>query len=52
MTKMIPHKFMFGTDYPMLSPKRWLRDFEALNLNSDVRRMILEENARRLLKIK
>jgi predicted TIM-barrel fold metal-dependent hydrolase len=52
MTKMIPHKFMFGTDYPMLSPKRWLRDFEALNLNSDVRRMILGENARKLLRIK
>jgi predicted TIM-barrel fold metal-dependent hydrolase len=52
MTKMIPQKFMFGTDYPMLSPKRWLHDFEELNVNSDVRRMVLRENARKLLRIK
>jgi len=52
MTKMIPEKFMFGTDYPMLSPRRWLDDFEGLNVNSDVRRMVLSENARKLLRIK
>ncbi|MGA2460064.1 MAG: amidohydrolase family protein [Candidatus Bathyarchaeia archaeon] len=52
MTKMIPEKFMFGTDYPMLSPKRWLDDFGGLNVNSDVRRMVLSENARKLLRIK
>jgi len=52
MTKMIPEKFMFGTDYPMLTPKRWLHDFEALNVNTEIKRMILRENARRLLKIK
>jgi predicted TIM-barrel fold metal-dependent hydrolase len=51
MTKMIPHKFMFGTDYPMLTPRRWLDDFNALDVNSDVRRLILSDNARKLLKI-
>jgi len=51
MTKMIPDKFLFGTDYPMLSPGRWLNDFEALRMSEDVRRMVLGENARRLLRL-
>ena len=25
--ELIPQKFLFGTDYPMLSPQRWLQDF-------------------------
>ncbi len=51
MTKLIPHKFMFGTDYPMLSPRRWLQDFEGLKVSAEVRAMILRENARKLLKL-
>jgi predicted TIM-barrel fold metal-dependent hydrolase len=51
MAKLIPHKFLFGTDYPMLSPRRWLEDFKALPLTSEVRHMILEENARKLLRL-
>lgn len=49
MTKLIPEKFLFGTDYPMLSPKRWLTDFETLGIEDDVRRMVLRDNAKRLL---
>ncbi len=49
MSKLIPHKFLFGTDYPMLSPSRWLQDFEALPLKPEVRTMILSGNARKLL---
>jgi len=52
MTKMIPQKFLFGTDYPMLSPQRWLLDFEALGLSSEIKRMVLRENAKNLLKLK
>jgi hypothetical protein len=52
MTKLIPHKFLFGTDYPMLSPKRWLQDFEELHVSSEVRSMVLRDNAKRLLKLK
>ncbi len=52
MTKMIPEKFLFGTDYPMLSPQRWLEDFEALDVGLEVKDMVLRENARKLLKLK
>jgi uncharacterized protein len=52
MTKMIPQKFLFGTDYPMLSPQRWLLDFEGLGMSSEIKSMILRENAKKLLKLK
>lgn len=51
MTKMIPHKFLFGTDYPMLTPKRWLQDFQLLEVNDDTRKLVLRENASKLLKL-
>ena len=51
MTKMIPNKFLFGTDYPMLTPQRWLQDFENLQVSGEVRKMVLRDNARRLLKL-
>jgi uncharacterized protein len=42
-------KVLFGTDYPLLTPERWLRDFAALDLKPDVRPLILKDNAVRLL---
>jgi hypothetical protein len=44
-------KALFGTDYPFIKPDRWLRDFERLELKEEVRRKILLENARKVLKI-
>lgn len=52
MSKLIPQKFLFGTDYPMLSPKRWLQDFDGLHFTEEVKRMILGDNARKLLKLR
>jgi hypothetical protein len=51
MSKLIPHKCLFGTDYPMLSPSRWLQDFETLPLKPEVKSMVLSGNARKLLGI-
>lgn len=44
-------KVMFGSDYPVISPERWLNDFAALGFDEGVRRKILIENARRVLKL-
>ncbi len=52
MSKLIPQKFLFGTDYPMLSPQRWLQDFETLGMSPEIKAMILRENAKKLLKLK
>jgi uncharacterized protein len=42
-------KMLFGTDYPLLTPERWLRDFELLDIKPEVRPKILKHNAARLL---
>ncbi len=42
-------KVLFGTDFPLLTPERWLRDFDTLDLKPDVRPKILKDNAVRLL---
>ena len=43
------HKVLFGSDFPVLTPDRWLRDFETLDIKPEVRPLILKENAVRLL---
>lgn len=42
-------KMLFGSDFPALTPERWMRDFDALGFPEDVRALILRENALRLL---
>ena len=42
-------KVLFGTDYPLLTPERWLRDFETLDLKPAVRAKILKSNAVQVL---
>jgi hypothetical protein len=46
---LLRDKVLFGSDYPVLSPDRWLADFEQLPIKSEVRPKILKENAARLL---
>ncbi|MCI2415874.1 amidohydrolase family protein [Saccharopolyspora sp. K220] len=45
---LLKHKMLFGSDFPALSPDRWLRDFAKLDLKDEVRPLILKENAIRL----
>jgi hypothetical protein len=44
----LKHKVLFGSDYPVLTPDRWMRDFAALPIKDEVRPLILKENAMRL----
>ncbi len=46
---LLQDKVLFGTDFPLLTPDRWLRDFEQLDIKPEVRPKILKENAARLL---
>jgi uncharacterized protein len=46
---LLKHKVLFGSDYPMIAPDRWLADFERIAIRDDVRPLILKENAVRLL---
>jgi predicted TIM-barrel fold metal-dependent hydrolase len=50
--KRLSDRMLFGSDYPFITPERWLADFEALDgFSPDVRRKILYENAARVLKL-
>jgi predicted TIM-barrel fold metal-dependent hydrolase len=42
-------RVLFGSDYPMITPDRWLADFEDAPFKDEVRPLILKENAARLL---
>jgi predicted TIM-barrel fold metal-dependent hydrolase len=42
-------KVLFGTDYPLLTPQRWLKDFETLEFKPAARAKILKENAVKVL---
>jgi uncharacterized protein len=46
---LLKRKVLFGTDYPALTPERWIADFDTLEIKPDVRPLILKENAARML---
>ncbi len=46
---LLKHKVMFGSDYPVITPDRWLADFEKVDIRPEVRPLILKWNAARLL---
>jgi predicted TIM-barrel fold metal-dependent hydrolase len=48
---LLQDKVLYGSDFPALTPERWLRDFEGLELKPEVRQKILVDNAKKLLKL-
>jgi predicted TIM-barrel fold metal-dependent hydrolase len=46
---LLKEKILFGTDYPLITPDRWIADFAKLPIRDEVRPLIMKENARRLL---
>jgi predicted TIM-barrel fold metal-dependent hydrolase len=46
---LLKHKVLFGSDYPLLRPDRWIRDFAALDIRDEVRPLIMKQNAIRAL---
>jgi uncharacterized protein len=46
---LLQDKVLFGSDYPVITPDRWLADFAKLDIKDTVRPKILKENAARLL---
>ena len=41
----------FGSDWPVITPDRWLADFAKLDIRDEIRPKVLKANARRLLGI-
>jgi uncharacterized protein len=46
---MLKRKVMFGSDFPLLTPDRWMEDFAKLDIKPDIRPLILKDNAARVL---
>ena len=46
---LLKHKVLFGSDYPLITPDRWIADFDALEIRDGVRDLVLKENAIRML---
>ncbi|HTS99775.1 MAG TPA: amidohydrolase family protein [Streptosporangiaceae bacterium] len=48
---LLRDKVMFGSDFPAITPDRWIKDFENLEIKPEVRPLIMKENAARLLRL-
>jgi uncharacterized protein len=46
---LLKEKILFGSDYPVMAPERWMADFDKLPIKPEVRPLILKDNAARLL---
>jgi predicted TIM-barrel fold metal-dependent hydrolase len=49
--RMLSGKVLFGTDYPLITPERWMEDFSALGIDPDRWPGILKDNAAKVLKL-
>jgi uncharacterized protein len=47
----LKHKMLFGTDFPLITPERWLKDFEGAGFKEEVKPLILKENAIKMLQL-
>jgi predicted TIM-barrel fold metal-dependent hydrolase len=48
---LLKDRVLFGSDFPVLTPDRWLKDFAQLSIKPEVRPKILKDNAVKLLKL-
>lgn len=46
---MLRSKVLFGTDYPVIDPDKWVTEFEKLEMKPEVLPLVLKENAAKLL---
>ncbi|MDX2048687.1 MAG: amidohydrolase family protein, partial [Chitinophagaceae bacterium] len=48
----LKHKMLFGTDFPLITPERWMKDFETAGFKEEVKPLILKDNAVKMLGLK
>jgi uncharacterized protein len=48
---LLKDRILFGSDYPVIAPEKWLEEFEKLPIKPEVRALIMKENAARLLQL-
>jgi uncharacterized protein len=45
---LLKNKVLFGSDFPVITPERWMKDFDGIAIKDDVRPLIMKENAAKL----
>jgi len=45
----LKRKMLFGSDFPLIAPDRWMADFEKVGFRDEVKPLIMKENAMRVL---
>ena len=45
----LKHKMLFGSDFPLITPDRWMKDFQEAGFRPEVHPLILKDNAVKLL---
>ena len=48
---LLKNKVLFGSDYPVIDPERWMAEFEKLPIKPEVRPLIMKDNAAKLLNL-
>jgi uncharacterized protein len=48
---LLKDRMLFGSDWPLISPDRWIKDFDEAGFRDEVKPLILKSNAMRLLKL-
>jgi predicted TIM-barrel fold metal-dependent hydrolase len=46
---LLRDRMLFGSDFPLITPDRWMKDFEEAGFRPEVHSLILKDNAVRLL---
>ncbi|HSN32509.1 MAG TPA: amidohydrolase family protein [Ideonella sp.] len=46
---LLKDRVLFGSDWPLIAPERWLKDFEQAGFRDEAKPLILKDNAVRLL---
>ncbi|URI11308.1 amidohydrolase family protein [Aquincola tertiaricarbonis] len=48
---LLKDRVLFGSDFPLITPERWMKDFEEAGFRDEVKPLILKDNAMRLLRL-
>ncbi len=48
---LLKDRILFGTDFPLITPERWMKDYEEAGFKPEVKELIFKTNAIKMLKI-
>jgi uncharacterized protein len=49
---LLKERILFGSDYPVISPQKWIEEFDKLPIKPEVRPLIMKDNAAKLLRLR